>query len=73
MNLAIKFLERICTPITDEFGDTTEDVSLTDAIYATKMANLELASKLNMFETFNEVKAMLEDIIRQAKKEKIKF
>lgn len=73
MSLAIKFLERVSRPIIDEFSDMVEDVSLSDAIYATKMANLELANKLNELETLNEIKATLEDIIRQAKKEHVKL
>jgi hypothetical protein len=72
MSAAIKFLESNSIPSNNQLDDITEDVSLTDAIYATKMANLELANTLYELKTFTEVTAMLEDIIRQAKKDRVK-
>ena len=47
MNAAIKYLEKNSSPISDDIGDLTEDISLSDAIYATKIAQLELLNELH--------------------------
>lgn len=70
---AISFLERVSTP-QDFDGDTVENVSVNDAIYATKVAKLELLEELqNSYLDHNALNAAIDDRIRALKKERIKL
>lgn len=76
MSAATKFLESVSVSNTsvmeDEAGfENIEDVSITDAIHATKIAVLEFALKLREVEP-NHMRAMIEDKIRQLNREHVK-
>ena len=72
MNAAISFLERLSIP-QDIDGDTIENVAMNDAIYAIKIAELELLQTLQ--EYINEPVALyaaIDDCIRKLKQERVK-
>lgn len=70
---AISFLERVSTP-QDIDGDTVENVSVNDAIYATKVAKLEVLVGLQEYmQSHNAVNAIIDDQIRALKKERVKL
>lgn len=69
MNKAIKYLETVATPTNDGISDPTEDVSLSEAIFATKMAQAELILAISELKDHNAIIALIEDRQRQFKKE----
>jgi len=70
---AISFLERVSTP-QDIDGDTVENVGVNDAIYATKVAKLELLTHLEAFIDKPEVlRSIIDDQLRALKKDRVKL
>jgi len=70
---AISFIERVSTP-QDIDGDTVENIAVNDAIYATKVAKLELLEELQEYISDpNILYGLIDDKIRQLKKERVKL
>lgn len=70
---AISFIERVSTP-QDIDGDTVENIAVNDAIYATKVAKLELLEELqNSYLDYNALNAAIDDRIRALKKDRVKL
>ncbi len=72
MSAALKFIEThsITTPGDGLDFDTTEDISVSDAIYATKLAVLEFAYYLRELEP-GIMRAMVDDKVRELQRQKV--